>query len=521
MNTRPSVSRSLLPLSILTLLVLPLVLEAAEKSASFKAALESITADDLLTRDKALADEKLEGREAGTPGGEEARKYLIGEYTKLKLEPAGPEGKFEQPLPPNFCNIVGVIHGRDAELKNEYVLVEAHYDHVGHGQRGTSFDPGGIHPGADDNASGSSGVVELVQAFSHLAEPPKRSVLVLATDGEEKGLIGSKYWSEHPTVPIDKVVAAINLDMIGYLRDDRLMVLGTRTGVGLRRLISEQNEDLRMHLDFNWSFGPNSDAYPMFEKGVPALLFHTGLHENYHRTTDTPDHLNAPGMSRVVRLAFCLTNELAERPERLVYRAAAKHEGPVAETLINNLSTPPPPRLGVTLDSVENGDQHGVRITKVEADSPAARAGVKADDRILEFAGREVDKSDELIGIVNTTESPANAVVRSPNEEKPHDVQIDLAGHPLRLGVTWRVDDAEPHVLVLTHVLPGTPAALAGLQRGDRVYQIGGRDFADENEFIATAKAATDSLDLVIERDGQIRSVHVDLKTLTPMKRAA
>jgi hypothetical protein len=520
MNHRLPLLR-LLPFSILVLLLLSFASQAAEKSASFKAALESITADDLLNRDKALADEKLEGREAGTPGGEEARKYLIGQYTTLKLEPAGPEGKFEQPLPPNFCNIVGVIHGRDAELKNEYVLVEAHYDHVGHGQHGMSVDPGGIHPGADDNASGSSGLVELVQAFSHLAEPPKRSVLVLATDGEEKGLIGSKYWCEHPTVTIDKVVAAINLDMIGYLRDDRLMILGTRTAAGLRRLISQQNDELRLSIDFNWSFGPNSDAYPMFEKGVPALLFHTGLHENYHRATDTPDHLNAQGMSRVVRLAFCLTNELAERPERLAYRAAAKHEGPVAETLINNLSAPPPPRLGVTLDAVESGDHSGVRIKKVEADSPAARAGLKTDDQILEFAGREVEKNDELIGVVNTTESPAKAIVRSPNDEKPREIEIELAGRQLRLGITWRADDAEPKSLVLTHVLPGTPAALAGLQRGDRIYQIGGRDFADENEFLAAAKTATDSLDLLVERDGQIRSIHVDFKTLTPMKRAA
>jgi hypothetical protein len=521
MNSRHNLLRRVLLTSVLALLVLPFALKAAEKSASFKAALESITGDDLLNRDKVLADEKLEGREAGTPGGAEARKYLIEQYTTLKLQPAGPDGKFEQPLPPNFCNIVGAIPGRDAELKKEYVLVEAHYDHVGHGDRGMSFDPGGIHPGADDNASGSSGLMELVQAFSHLAEPPKRSVLILATDGEEKGLIGSKFWCEHPTVPIDKVVAAINMDMIGRLRDDHLYVLGTRTGVGWRRLVSEQNEDLRMNLDFDWDFKPNSDAYPMFEKHVPALLLHTGLHENYHRTSDTPEKLNAPGMSRVVRLAFCVVNELADRPEHVVCRPGAKHEGPLAETLITKLSPPPPPRLGVTLDSAESGDRTGVRITKVEADSPAARAGLKVDDRILEFAGREVQKCDELIGIVNTVESPAKAVVRSPNEEQSHEVQIELAGHPLRLGITWRVDEAEPKSLILTHVLPGTPGALAGLQPGDRIYQIAGRDFADEDEFLAAVQAAADAFDFLIERDGQIQSIHVDLKTSAPQKRAA
>ena len=163
MNPRLSLLRRVLLVSVVALLALPIVLQAAEKSASYKAALESITGDDLLARDKVLADEKLEGREAGTPGGAEARKYLIEQYTKLKLQPAGPEGKFEQPLPPNFCNIVGVIPGRDPALKNEYVLMEAHYDHVGHGDHGMSYDPGGIHPGADDNASGSSGLI--VRAF--------------------------------------------------------------------------------------------------------------------------------------------------------------------------------------------------------------------------------------------------------------------------------------------------------------------------------------------------------------------
>ncbi len=289
--------------------------------------------------------------------------------------------------------------------------------------------------------------MELVEAFSFLAEPPKRSILILATDGEEKGLVGSKYWAAHPTVPIEKVVAAINMDMIGRLRDDKLYIYGSRTGAGLRRLISEQNDELRMNIDFSWQFVPNSDAYPLFEKGVPALLFHTGLHENYHRTSDTPEKLNAPGMSRVVRLAFCLANELAERPERIACRPGAKREGPMAETLLTKLSPPPPTRLGVALDSAASGDLPGVRIAKVDADSPAALAGLKEGDRILEFAGREVQKSDDLIRLVMTAESPAKAVIRSPQEENSHQVRIDLSGHALHLGITWRIDEAEPKAL--------------------------------------------------------------------------
>jgi hypothetical protein len=501
-------------------LLLPFALQAAEKSASYKAALESITAGDLLSRDQALADEKLEGREAGTAGGAAARKYLIEQYTKLKLQAAGPEGKFEQPLPPGFCNIVGVIPGRDAELKKEYVLVEAHYDHVGHGRKGTSFDPGGIHPGADDNASGSSGLVELIEAFTFLAEPPKRSILILATDGEEKGLVGSKYWAANPTVPLEKVVAAINLDMIGYLRSDTLYVYGFRTGAGWRRLVSEQNDELRMNLEFGWGFRANNDGYPIYEKGVPTLLFHTGVHENYHRVSDTSDKLNAPGMSRVMRLVFCVVNELADRPERIAYRPDAKREKERMETQLTQQNPAPPPRLGATLDSA-SGDVPGVRLLKIEADSAASRAGLKADDRILQFAGREVQKTDELIGAVMTAESPAKAVVRSPDEEKSREVEIELPGRPLRWGLTWRVDEAEPKTLIVTHIVPGTPAALAGLKPGDRIYQISSRDFADENEFLRAAQAAAETLDLLIERNGQIQLLHLSRQAAAPLKRAA
>jgi hypothetical protein len=521
MKSRCPFLRRVLPVSVIALFVLPFVLQAAEKSAAYKAALESITGKDLLDRDSALADEKLEGREAGTPGGAEARKYLIEQYTKLKLQPAGPDRKFEQPLPPNYSNIVGVIPGRDPELKGEYVLVEAHYDHVGRGNRGTSFDPGGIHPGADDNASGSSGLVELVEAFSFLAEPPKRSVLILATDGEEKGLVGSKYWAKNPTVPLEKVVAAINMDMIGYLRNDRLFIYGARTGIGWRRLISEQNDELRLHLDLGWQFRANNDAYPFFDKGVPALLIHTGVHANYHRTSDTPEKLNAAGMSRVVRLVFGLVYELAERPERIAYRPGAKREGLWSAALLAAKTPPPSSRLGVTLDCADSSEAEGVRLLKIEADSAAARAGLKENDRILQFAGRKTQKCDELIGAVMTAPSPAKALVRGPNEEKPREVEVELSTPPLRLGVTWRTDEAEPKSLILTYVVPGTPAALAGLKPGDRIYQIAGRDFADESEFVRLVSEAADAIDLLIERDGQIQPAHLNLKAAPPLKRAA
>jgi S1-C subfamily serine protease len=170
---------------------------------------------------------------------------------------------------------------------------------------------------------------------------------------------------------------------------------------------------------------------------------------------------------------------------------------------------------------IESSDSPGVRLVKIDADSPASRAGLNAEDRILEFAGREVKKYEDLIGAVMTAESPAKAIVKSPKDEKSREIEVDLPGRALRLGVTWRVDEAEPKSLILAHVVPGTPAALAGLQPGDRVYQIAGHDFADENEFIRLASEATDSLDLLTERNGKIQLIHVNLKSAAPLKQAA
>ena len=218
-----------------------------------------------------------------------------------------------------------MIAGDDPQLKDDVIVVCAHYDHVGYGNRSNSYGPiGKIHPGADDNASGTSALLELAKAFTFLPGPPKRSILVAAFDGEEKGLLGSTYWVSHPTLPPAKVVACIDLDMIGRLRDDRLYVYGIRTGCGWRRLLSRQNDDLALQLDFPWEFKPDADYYPFYEKGIPVLLLHTGLHENYHRPSDTADLIRGEGMSRIVRLLFGTVYELAESDGKIPYRNSAK-----------------------------------------------------------------------------------------------------------------------------------------------------------------------------------------------------
>ena len=158
-----------------------------------------------------------------------------------------------------------ILPGSDPKFRDQVIVVGAHYDHVGYGGRLSLGPSGYIHPGADDNASGTAAVLELAKAFTVLSAAPKRSIVFAAWDAEEKGLLGSKYWVAHPTLPLEHVVAAVNLDMIGRLRDEHLIVFGVRSGYGWRRLLSSQNVDAGLQLDFSWSLKPNADHYPFFD----------------------------------------------------------------------------------------------------------------------------------------------------------------------------------------------------------------------------------------------------------------
>ncbi len=295
----------------------------AERSSSYTAALESIHAEELAGHVNYLASDALEGRGAGTRGGRAAGDYLAKQYAKLHLRGAGPDGGYFQPFAAACRNVLAMLPGRDPELKKQYVLVCAHYDHLGDGTHGRSLGiVGPIHPGADDNASGTAGVLELAHAM-RLAPALKRSLLFASWDSEEEGMLGSKHWLAQPTVPLESLTIVLNLDMIGRLRGEHLAVLGSRTAYGLRRLVCQENEGSRLLLEFDWTLIANSDHHPFYERGIPVLLLHTGLHADYHRPSDTAEKINSQGMCEVDRLLFALVYELANRPEPPRFRAAA------------------------------------------------------------------------------------------------------------------------------------------------------------------------------------------------------
>jgi len=474
--------------------------------AATVAACESISVQDLRRHIYALADDTLEGREAGSRGGQAAGGYLGREFQKQHLAGGAGKGGYYQSFGSQYRNILGIIEGSDPKLKAEYVLVGAHYDHVGYGNAQNSFGPTGfIHNGADDNASGAAGLLETVEALAKLDPRPRRSILFALWDGEEKGLLGSKHWVDHPTVPLGQMKIAFNLDMIGRMRNQRIEVYGGRTARGLRRALSEQNGESKLLIDFVWNMREDSDHFSFYSRGIPVLMLHTGLHDDYHRPSDDVEKLDLPGTQRVVRLLFEIVRELADRDELPGFRSAVRGELQAVPAL--------PPlvgRLGVSWDSAANGEasaSDGVRVVAVSRGSAAEKAGILAGDRIVGFASESIRSAADLRAWVLAAKGPLKLRIERKGVDAPLDIVVELTGPPIKLGVSWREDEAEPGTVVLARVVPDTPASRAGLAANDRIYAVDGTDFRGTDELARLIAASIGPLELRVERQGLVRSV--------------
>ncbi len=316
-------------------------IEAAE-AAVRAAAARAITSDKVKTHVDALADDTFEGREAGTRGSRAAAGYIVAEIQKFGLPGGGPRASYYQQFG-SYRNILAFAEGSDPKLKDQVIVISAHYDHVGYGTNRNSYGPTGhIHNGADDNASGVSGLLEVMEAVSQLPQRPKRSILFAFWDGEEKGLLGSEHWVAHPTVPLDRVPIMLNVDMIGRLRNQQVEVIGVRTSPGLRRRISEVNDPDGLRLVFEWDIRPDSDHQPFFSHGIPFLMLHTGKHPDYHRPSDDAHLINNDGLSRISQLMFHLVVELADAPTLGPFRSASRTESNGLRHMRERGLAPPP-----------------------------------------------------------------------------------------------------------------------------------------------------------------------------------
>jgi aminopeptidase YwaD len=286
-------------------------------------------------------------------------------------------------------NVAGYLPG----LTDEYIVIGAHYDHLGLGEQ-YSMAPsqiGTIHPGADDNASGTAGVIELARWYSSQPKQ-KRGILFLAFAGEELGLLGSSYYASHPKFPLEKAVAMINMDMIGRTRDGKVYVGGVGSGSNLKATVEEVVPKHHLNVDFSDSTGYGSSDHTSFTaKQVPVLFFFSGLHSDYHRPSDTWDKIDGPGTVKLLALVSDVADHLREeavRPQFVrVKEAAGPHGGSVGSSSAGGGSGYGP-YFGSIPDFTEL--PNGVRFADVREGSPAGKAGLKGGDVMVEFDGKKV-----------------------------------------------------------------------------------------------------------------------------------
>jgi hypothetical protein len=352
----------------------------------------------LLNDVRNLSDDSLGGRLIGTPGADSAAVYLARRFKQAGLRPS-PQGWFQTftvaPDAPAAVhagiggvtgrNVIGLLPGRDAKLRNEMIIVGAHYDHLGPGRFG-SLDPestGVVHNGADDNASGTSALIHIARKLK--ADLPARTVVFIAFSGEEAGLLGSDYYVKHPLFPLARTYAMVNLDMVGRLRDDRLLVYGAATAKEFPTLLDSLNAEPRFDLKASGDGWGRSDQSSFYGVGLPVLYLFTDLHADYHRTTDDWEKINADGLAKVAEFTTAIVRTLANRREPLTF---VNVPPPALTASSSSSSSGYGAYLGTVPDMSDNPG--GVRLTGVRAGSPAEKAGLRGNDIIVQIGDTPV-----------------------------------------------------------------------------------------------------------------------------------
>jgi len=319
------------------------------------------------------------------------------------------------------ANVVGILEGSDAKLKQEVVVIGAHYDHLGRGGQGSlAARQGEIHHGADDNASGVAGLLELARTFANERKSVRRTIVFIAFGGEEEGLLGSSYYVRNPALPLAQTVAMINLDMIGRMKENKLMVGGVGTSAEWKQWIERANSGLYLNVKAAGTTSPEEEVergqYPVviganggtvatvapggrlaltltedgfgpsdhasfYARQTPVLFFWTGTHEDYHKPSDTADRINYEGELRIVSFVREIVRLLDASDARPTYTLARSDATAGRSTGFRVY-------LGTIPNYAEGGD--GMKLDGVREDSPAAQAGLKAGDVIVRLAGRDV-----------------------------------------------------------------------------------------------------------------------------------
>jgi hypothetical protein len=343
-----------------------------------------------------LADDALKGRLAGSDGERCAGDFIAREFTRIGLKPGGENGTFFQsldlasvlnPHAPGGTgrNVIGTLEGADPELKREWVIVGAHYDHLGEGGGPNSLAPGerAIHNGADDNASGIAAVLWVAERLA--AGPrPARSVAFVAFTGEESGLLGSAHFAKNPTTGADPIVGMINLDMVGRLNGGTLLVFGVGTAVEWNALLEPAAARAGVTIATKGDgYGP-SDHTSFYLKDVPVLHFFTNTHGDYHKPSDDWDKIDPKGLTAVATIVSDVAAAAANsRPKLTLKRGAGEPPKPMSGTSGG---------YGAWLGSVPDFTpvERGVKLSGVTKGSPAEAAGILAGDILVGLGTHEV-----------------------------------------------------------------------------------------------------------------------------------
>jgi len=500
-----------LTLVLLALAVLagPLTSVSRAGKLTLKAALESISIPELKNHVNFLASDALEGREAGTTGAWAASKYIVGELEKSDGLQRGDSGPGDdttdwlQFFKGNFRNILVTLPGSDPELKDEFILIGAHYDHVGYGNRSNSRGPiGFVHNGADDNASGTAALIEVLEALSTIQPAPRRSILAVFWDGEEKSLLGSEFFIQNPTVPLEKIRLALNSDMVGRLGTTGLGLHGTRTAFGLRQFLARENT-VELTLNFSWDYKRDSDHWPFFERNIPSIMLHTGKHNDYHRPSDDVDKVNFEGLQQISQYLLQLTMAACNSDELPQFRPESRPEVPNLSSLEQRFSRSIKrrSRFGVSFNSEVAEKDKRIVLTRIEPGSPAKEARLLPDDEILELGGFAVTDVPDFQMLVLTT--PGATTVRFKRDGEELTAKVKLRGDPVQYGFEWRLDEVEPDTVIVTTVMPGSPAELGGLKKGHRILKVGDSVPGTRDEFREVLTGAKGELLFEVELAGR------------------
>lgn len=280
-------------------------------------------------------------------------------------------------------NVAGFIEGNDPVLKDQYIVIGAHFDHLGWGTSGSLYrgaEPK-IHHGADDNASGTAAVLELAEKFASVKDQVKRSIIFICFSGEELGLLGSAYFADHNPVSNEKVDVMLNLDMVGRLNtENNLIVYGTGTAKDWKDILNNYNKDYNFKLTFNdEGYGP-SDQSSFYAKNIPVLFFFTGTHTDYHRPGDTADKINSTGEESVTKYVYQVAqavDNLSTKPDYI--NVPRKDAGRSMAFRVY---------VGTIPDYASQVD--GLKITGVSEGGPAQKAGLLGGDIIVDFGGKKI-----------------------------------------------------------------------------------------------------------------------------------